>query len=203
MHMPRHLHLFTHTFLIPHVFYCIFIVTLRGLYIYICVCVWNEMPPVNLCSSADLYAKQFLSGHSLSHTYTYTCTGLQVLHRGVITARKWFKAIRPGRGGRRDGIDILLDVWLGAFRSVWYYRWTGTPSGVVCPPLTPQACQGRGWWNLQMSLIDSRPRVEKKWSVKMQLHESEIYMCACKTKRTTEQTGGAFVVRSHASWLAC
>ena len=26
-----------------------------------------------------------------------------------------------------------------AVGSVWYYRWTGTPSGVVCPPLTPAA----------------------------------------------------------------
>lgn len=150
---PYHLHLFTNaqpTFPIPRVL-LYFHRDLKGL-IYI----RHEMPLVNLCNSTGSRITAAIAEFTWVLQFCVvilcrTCMGLQVQlilekHRAVILARKWFKAMKLAMAEGEMG--LISHSTSDSQQSVWYYRWTGTPSGVVCPLLTPRVCQRWWWWNL-------------------------------------------------------
>lgn len=158
------------------------------------------MLPVNLCNSADLHVKLQLSQdlfgrHSfvwlflVTHTWFYRCSWSR---RNTEQSFQPGNDLKPhGCGGRRDGIDISLNIWLYAFRSVWYYRWTGTRSGVVCPLLTLRVCQRcvyvcvRAWgWAWEDKVLRGRENLSQTprntypaaWE---HLFNPVIHMCVC------------------------
>lgn len=104
---PYHLHLFTYAQR-QHSPSLMYFHCLRGY-------IWNEMPPVNLCNSADSHAKpppqQNLFG---CHSFVWSCfvthtraSQVQLVlewRRAVISARKWFKAMKLAVAGGRMGL---------------------------------------------------------------------------------------------------